>query len=284
VTGSEPIRTERERVLRERLIAAPGREPVVPIVAVLGGLFLGGVASGWIDLYVDPGHGLGYGLGIVGVIAMCLLLIYPARKRLAIFAWLPPLRQMFRFHMVLGVLTPTLILLHSDFALGSLNSRVALGSLLLVSGSGFFGRFIYSRIHRGLFGSRRELAETRREAAEEGGVVHAAIRDAPELEARLQRFEAMALETRPRFWDRLTRFLAIGWRGGVMRREARRALGAGEGRAAYRGFERYVRSLSRVARFLDYERLFSLWHAIHVPICFLLFASTAVHVLAVHLY
>lgn len=284
MSESESTPSQRERMLRERLIAAPGREPVVPVVALASGLFLWAAASGRLGLYLDPGHGLGYGLGIAGVMALVLLLIYPARKRLAIFGWLPPLRELFRLHMTLGVLAPTAILLHCNFALGSLNSRVALACLLLVSGSGFFGRFIYTRIHRGLFGSRRELAEVRREAEQEGGAVHAAIQHAPELESHLLRFEAMALEARPAVPDRFARFLSIGWRAGAVRREARRALGTTAGSAAYEGVAHYVRSLCRVARFLDYERMFSLWHAVHVPLGFLLFASTAVHILAVHLY
>ena len=33
-----------------------------------------------------------------------------------------------------------------------------------------------------------------------------------------------------------------------------------------------------------YERVFALWHAIHLPLCVLLFTATAVHVIAVHMY
>jgi hypothetical protein len=287
VSGVETGPSDRERTLRERLVAAPGREPVVPVVAAAAGLFLWAVSTGVVDLYLDPQRGLGYALGVIGVVAMVLLLVYPARKRLRVFGWLPPLRQLFRLHMTLGVLAPVAILLHCDFALGSPNSTVALACLLLVAGSGFFGRFIYSRIHRGLFGSRRHLDELRREVAVEGGAVHAAIHHAPELESHLQEFEALALESRLAVRDRALRFVTIGWRGAAVRREARRklhAVGTSEGRAAYEGFAHYLHSLGRVARFLDYERLFSLWHAVHVPLCFLLFACTAVHVLAVHLY
>lgn len=279
--------SERERTLRERLVADPGREPVVPLLAAASALLLLAVATGRIDVHLDAERGLGYALGVVGVAAMFLLLVYPARKRLRIFGWLPPLRRLFRLHMALGVLAPVAILLHCDFSLGSPNSTVALGCMLLVSGSGFFGRFFYSRIHRGLFGSRRHLEELRREAAVEGGTVHVAVHHAPALEDHLQRFESRALLARLAPSDRIVRFLTIGWQGAALRREAHRALHAQEepeGRAAYERFAHYIRSLGRVARFLDYERLFSGWHAVHVPLCFLLFAATAVHVLAVHLY
>jgi hypothetical protein len=39
-----------------------------------------------------------------------------------------------------------------------------------------------------------------------------------------------------------------------------------------------------VLDFRVYERLFSLWHAFHLPLCFLLFGAATVHVLAVQLY
>jgi hypothetical protein len=39
-----------------------------------------------------------------------------------------------------------------------------------------------------------------------------------------------------------------------------------------------------VAGFSVYERVFALWHAFHLPLCFLLFAAAFVHVIAAHLY
>jgi hypothetical protein len=39
-----------------------------------------------------------------------------------------------------------------------------------------------------------------------------------------------------------------------------------------------------VADYAFCERVFALWHAIHLPLCVLLFASAAVHVVAVHRY
>jgi hypothetical protein len=42
--------------------------------------------------------------------------------------------------------------------------------------------------------------------------------------------------------------------------------------------------LQRAAAFRFYERMFALWHVLHVPLLFLLIAATTVHVIAVHLY
>ena len=64
---------------------------------------------------------------------MLLLLIYPLRKRFqhsSIFIF--STKNWFKLHMVLGVFGPLLILYHSNFSLGSTNSNVALGSMLLM--------------------------------------------------------------------------------------------------------------------------------------------------------
>ena len=40
----------------------------------------------------------------------------------------------------------------------------------------------------------------------------------------------------------------------------------------------------RVAQFSLYERLFALWHILHLPIFFLMVLSALVHIFAVHVY
>jgi hypothetical protein len=39
-----------------------------------------------------------------------------------------------------------------------------------------------------------------------------------------------------------------------------------------------------VAEYRVYERLFSLWHVLHLPLFFMLLAAGIVHVIAVHVY
>jgi hypothetical protein len=46
----------------------------------------------------------------------------------------------------------------------------------------------------------------------------------------------------------------------------------------------YVEGIRKVAEFNAYERLFSLWHAFHLPFCVMLFLAAAVHVVAVNMY
>ena len=46
----------------------------------------------------------------------------------------------------------------------------------------------------------------------------------------------------------------------------------------------YLKAARNAAQFGAYERLFSLWHILHVPFVFMLVVSGVVHVIAVHMY
>ena len=55
-------------------------------------------------------------------------------------------------------------------------------------------------------------------------------------------------------------------------------------RAAFAYIDRRLAAARRVAGFEAYERLFSLWHALHLPLIFLMLVAGIVHVIAVHVY
>ena len=61
--------------------------------------------------------------------------------------------------MVFGVLGPTLILFHSNFSFGSTNSTVASLAMASVVLSGLIGRYLYARVHNGLYGQKAAVRE-----------------------------------------------------------------------------------------------------------------------------
>lgn len=242
------------------------------------------------EYYVVPDEGLGYALGIAGLVMMWLLLLYSVRKRWPRIASAGKLQHWFHVHMALGLLGPTAILAHSNFSLGSLNANVALICMLTVSGSGIIGRFIYTRIHYEYRGHIATLADLRVEAESEGTVLAEASRVAPDITGALDGLRAWALAPR----GHLARFgmiFQIGMRGRIARRRTvgywRRANTAGSGpsrREVKRAVTAQVAAIRRVAEFGVYERFFSLWHALHLPFCFGLYVAATVHVVAVHMY
>ena len=250
---------------------------------------------------INPEAGLGYWLGIAGGSSMLALLLYPVRKRIRWLHRLGATRHWFRMHMVLGLVGPLLILYHCNFSLGSFNSRVALYCMLLVAGSGIIGRYLYARIHRGLYGRKTSLRELQGELANSLEQSQGLAKLMPNLVARL---DALCSELQG---DAYRQSLGIGrslrWtfthvivRWSLLRtarkdlREAATVnpIVARHRKRVYRSARRYVRDYTvlsgRMAQFSFYERLFGLWHVLHLPIFFMMILSALVHVLAVHMY
>jgi hypothetical protein len=259
---------------------------------------------GWFmptDRYISPTRGAGYWLGIIGGSLMLLLLVYSARKHFTWLSWLGSTPSWFRFHMVLGILGPLCILYHANFSTGAANSNVALFSMLTVAGSGFIGRYLYSHIHNGMYGRKLELTDLQAGAARLREV-SGSVGFLPELVARLEAAEQRVLASGPRLsvlgafrpivvgaaalrarW-RLHFYIrhslaASARRSPVIAAEAKRLQ-----RAARAYIDRRLTTTKRVAEFEGYERLFSLWHALHIPLIFMLIIAAVVHVIAVNIY
>ncbi|HMA73173.1 MAG TPA: hypothetical protein VKP67_17080 [Xanthobacteraceae bacterium] len=137
------------------------------------------------DSGLTPESGAGYWLGIVGSSLMVLLLLYPLRKRVRFLRLLGTVAFWFRAHMVLGILGPTLILLHANFRLGSINSNVALAAMLVVATSGIIGRYLYGKIHLGLYGRKAVVREILADADALKGLIGAGLPIADRVIAQL---------------------------------------------------------------------------------------------------
>lgn len=284
-----------ERACERR--AVPRRWLLTPAVCAL-------VGSAWLfSRYgsYKSGSLLGYNLGLAGGVGLLFILLYPLRKRTRFLHALGPTKSWFAMHMTCGVLAPFLILLHSKFHIGSVNAGVALISMLLVAASGFVGRFIYVRIHHGLYGTRMSLAELQAQVGFNSGEVRSKLSFAPRVEEWLRKYEATAVERPKTMVHGMWRFLTLGLRAHWVRRRCTQ-----EFARAYRMHARafkwdaaqqqrhlaggkaliasFVAGAQRVAQFSRYERLFSLWHALHVPLIWMMVFSAIAHVIAVHAY
>src|SRR5512135_1015137 len=136
------------------------------------------------DQLYKPGDNVGYNMGLVGGLMMLTLLIYPLRKRIDFMKNWGILPGWFKWHMVFGILGPALIVFHSTFYIGSINAGVAMVCMLLVSGSGIFGRFFYTKIHNGLYGRQTSYKQLQDEL-DGSGDVQAVLNFAPAIEQKL---------------------------------------------------------------------------------------------------
>jgi hypothetical protein len=279
--------------------------PIQKIVPGLVGLaFFAILAAGFANRseeHLTPESGLGYWLGIAGVAAMSLLLVYPLRKRMR---WLRSFGSVifwFRLHMLLGMIAPTLILYHSNFSLGSMNSNVALFTMLTVAGSGLIGRFFYGKVHLGMSGQKAIAMGIMADVEALRGSIGMELPAASKLTTDLGAFGAYALQERTGFFAQLAAMPAIAFRARIARtrilNEARQEIFR---EAKLQKWSRTVRNakLSEVSQLLQlyfaalkkastlalFERLLALWHVLHLPLFYLLVVAVIVHVVAVHLY
>lgn len=254
------------------------------------GLFAGATTAfmtlAWLgsdSRYLQAESGLGYALGIAGVTMMVLLLLYPLRKRLGSMQRWGQLRGWFRLHMLLGVLGPCCIVLHSNFQLGSTNSSIALIAMLLVAGSGLIGRYLYGKFHFGLYGEQVKLQQILADLDTFYEGVNAQWMDTRDRE-HLQELYNGCHEIAHRQQQSVSLKLLLGQRH-WLRRQTRNVRTVGK---LYPELQENFRALAllldRLAGLRLFERLFGVWHIVHIPVFLLMVITAIVHIFVVHWY
>jgi hypothetical protein len=226
-----------------------------------------------------PGGSLGLRFGMAGLAMMTLMHAYSARKRLRPLRRLGALRKWLDVHILLGILGPLFVVLHSSFKVGGLVS-ISFWSMVAVALSGVFGRYLYLQIPRTRAGEELTLAE-----------VEKADR---ELTERLR--EQFGADDA--FLERLERAVAPAASGGLLRLLGsllvedvglrRRPLLAlarslpGLPPALARELAAVVRQKAllrrRIRLWNALHRLFHNWHVIHRPFAVVMYLFVLVHV------
>lgn len=288
--------------------------PWLMFVGIVGVITFAGFFVLYPQTLYKPGEelfDLGYNLGLAGGLMMLVLLLYPLRKRVRMFDKLGALPSWFKWHMVLGILGPLTIIFHSTYhvyipfihPMGSPNAAVAMLCMLLVSGSGTFGRFFYTKIHHGLYGRQTTVNELRAEL-EQSGDVKSVFNFAPNVERTLEEFRNRADEYARQSGIGFANFVTVGFQTALLTRSLSRELHhvmqeqatqnnfnttqlAGM-EAMFRDYQAkiasYLRAVRDAAQFRTYERMFSWWHIFHIPLVYMMVFSAFYHVYAVHAY
>jgi hypothetical protein len=248
------------------------------IVAVIGGCW-------WLveTTQLRSSSPEGYWLGVVGGTLALLLFAYPVRKRMRSSRALGPTKWWFVVHMVLGVLAPATILVHSTFKIGSLNAGVALYSMLIVAGSGVVGRFLYTRTFRGFQAEKLETLQLQTRLLEHPAA-HA-------LNAQLQpwvgHLEQATVHAHAGALLHIEAFFKTPRRHGkawLQLKALTKPLPMAEKKHLLQLGKAYLSAQLRVQQFSSVTRLFALWHLLHVPFVYIMVVCALAHVVAVHVY
>ncbi|MBP8810597.1 MAG: 4Fe-4S binding protein [Kofleriaceae bacterium] len=108
------------------------------------------------------GNPLAIQCGLIGTGLMIIAAIYPLFRRLKAFRWLASNTMWFDFHLMAGTVGPMFVALHSALKLSSWVS-LAFWSMVIVTISGFIGRYLYTQVPE--LSSGRELEQLDHERA-----------------------------------------------------------------------------------------------------------------------
>ncbi len=272
-------------------------------VVVAAALYLGWTIRD--EYYLSAEYGLGYALGIIGGSSMLILILYPLKKHFNNLNLVLSTKNWFDLHMILGVIGPVLIMYHCNFNTGSFNSNVALFCTILMVTSGVIGRYIYGKIYYGLYDKQDFLKQLqqhkvfsiRRSPDGNQGSFRFVSQDAYK---KLRRYEERALQNRGVFGS-LLRYFTLGLVTRLSYYRLCRTVGRYHDsnpafgqltpqqkrkmtRTVHHHINLYLRTIRKISAISLYERMFSLWHVLHLPIFFMLIITGFIHVYAVHMY
>ena len=232
----------------------------------------------------------GHSLGILGFILMLMTeTLYSLRKRGRSARW-GRMSEWLQFHIFTGIVGPYLVLIHSSWKFNGLAGIVMLFTVVIVI-SGFIGRYIYTSVPRTVDGIEMQAVQIENAIRSVEEDLKTLVIQRPGIAQLMEGRMAMLMAANsgeairspgPIFWkvfadtgERVRWFFEKYRLEPSLRNQADQLEGLIRKR---RILERQVRSLANA------RRLLALWHAIHVPIGLVLFASAFVHIVAAVYY
>ncbi|MBI3621057.1 MAG: hypothetical protein HY208_02560 [Nitrospirae bacterium] len=234
-------------------------------------------------------------LGVVGGgMMLCGALFYILRKRVRAMKNLGHMKYWLNAHIMFCLYGPLLVLYHSGLSVKALNSGVALYTMLVVLFSGVAGRYIYRHFQLTLSGERASLKEMRGEV---DGLIQEVTARFPDAGAMVQ--EAAGLfAPKPRqqpvgSLESLILMIRLDWSARRLTARIGRQLRSGgralqsltqrDRQAIEDGLRRMIGLEKNIAALEATTKLFSLWHALHVPLIWILVVTVILHMVAISL-
>lgn len=221
----------------------------------------------------------GHLIGILGFLLMLMTeTLYSFRKRSRSARW-GRMASWLNFHIFTGIVGPYMVLLHTSWKFHGLAGVVTLLTLIVV-GSGFIGRYIYTAVPRTADGVEIETGQIEQQIAIAGAEIQDWLRRSPETASIFATLEVVPKASGGALGIIMTRPL-LDWRQRLRWQAARRKLD-GPIRVQFDQLEKLFRRQSilhrQLASLAMARRLLALWHAVHIPIGMALFTAAFIHI------
>jgi len=296
-----PVLEKRKQEI-EKMFLSQGMElgPVIFTLVTLAILYVGWTSD--LENYITAESGLGYFLGIIGSVMMFITLLYSLRKRLKSMRNWGNIRTWFTIHMILGIYGPVLILYHSNFSIGSSqNEKVAMISMLVVVVSGIVGRYVHDKIRYGLYQHEAALESLQFDKLITENELSNLHRNNPalfkEILSHNKNIKLNSAGLLKSFFRMLSLNTVTRASNAIVKSKLKTACKQLADKEQWDS-EKYKKTLSQVNIFLSahystvrkiasfsfYERIFSIWFFLHIPLFYMLIVSVTFHIIAVHMF
>lgn len=300
-TPEDNVLAKRKQVI-EKMFLSQGTEfwPVAFTLVTLLILYLGWTSD--LENYLTAESGLGYFLGIIGGIMMLVTLLYSLRKRLKSMSEWGNIRTWFTIHMILGIYGPVLILFHCNFSIGSSqNEKVAVISMLVVVVSGIVGRYIHDKIRYGLYQHEAALEQLQLDKLITENELANLQQENPTLfKEILTHNDNIQIDSSGLikcFFRMLSVNTVTRVSNAITKKELKQACKQmaikerwepNKYKTTFHNANHFLSAhyltVRKIASFAFYERIFSIWFFLHIPLFYMLIVSVIFHIVLVHMY
>lgn len=221
--------------------------------------------------------------GLLGTFLMVVMMLYSVRKWLNFLAFMEFVGSMqwwLRFHIVCGIMGPVFIILHGAMKMPTGAVGIAFWCMILVSGSGIFGRYLFGHFPRAAAGRRMDLAAARESLTDLRAQLVAETRDAGDERIGEAILMARSLEDEP------STFVGLVMLDAEVRRRAdvvkallwRAGLPSGVYARARNTLVRQLKMKRSLASWEVARRLFKYWHIFHQPLAIAMYFLATIHI------
>ncbi len=240
------------------------------------------------ELLSEPrgGHPFGHSLGIVGALLMLMTeILYSLRKRTTWLNWAGPVRYWLSFHIFTGIVGPFMVLMHTGLQFRGL-AGLSFFLTLIVVGSGFIGRYLYTALPRTMSG----VTASNRELMQEMQAIEAKLTQLKMMRPQREQEIVSALSERTTQRNPMLTMLGRSyyqWRYHRRLQKELRRLDQIETQQRQQ-FSQLLEQKRTLERQMDMlaatRRMMRAWHLLHIPFGLTLFFSVAIHIFATFYY
>lgn len=276
------------------------RELSIITLGIIGFIFVSIV--GWKvsrEINFINGGNFIYNTGLIGGILMLLTLLYSIIKRIGFLSRKVSSSRSYYFHIICGGTGALLIMIHSSFDFRSINSNVAMFSMLLILISGALGRYLYTQFS--LLLHRLYLKVKDSEPGIYKRISYYNCNAAKEITSNLSNFTNYSFNKPKNAASFIVRNISIGYLAlhTYIRtmREIYRIINSAsilgdfskaEARLIKKTHKKeigsYIADITKMGYLSLLEQLFRHWRILHVPFLYILFLTSIAHVVVVHMY